>query len=131
MIVPITSNATSYTADNSVIISSDIHDLYNNYFKKSDTYLYFPYSCYYDSYYSRTCYFGINQNNEYLKVDYVTSGNSYTRRITTGTDDNFSVNGNNVIRKEVSIDYVLVVAIGFIFVIKIVNLLLGGGYRVK
>lgn len=116
ILVPITkARATTYTADDSVVIQSNYHDLFNNYFSGKNSYLYFPYSCE-SSGYNRTCYFGIDSENNYLKVDYVNNGyNNYTTRITTGVDENFKVNGINVIRKEVNPDYVILVGIVFIF----------------
>lgn len=130
-LVPITSYAKSYVADDSVIIEDNIHSFFNNYFSSTDTYQYFPYECNYSDY-NRTCYYGINQDNEYVDISYTYGDRfNYDRVITTGIDENFSVTGNNVIKKGVSINYIILIVLVFFGVIKIVDKLLGGGYRVK
>lgn len=131
ILVPITSCAKSYVADDSVIIEDNIHSFFNNYFSSTDIYEYFPYECNYSDY-NRTCYYGINQDNEYVDISYTYGDRfNYDRVITTGIDENFSVTGNNVIKKGVSINYIILVVLVFFGVIKIVDKLLGGGYRVK
>lgn len=131
ILVPTTSYAKSYVSDDSVIIEDNIHSFFNNYFSSTDTYQYFPYECNYSDY-SRTCYYGINQDNEYVDISYIIGDRfNYDRVITTGIDENFSVTGNNVIKKGVSINYIILIVLVFFGVIKIVDKLLGGGYRVK
>lgn len=118
--------ATSYTADNSVVISSQYHDYFNNYFNGSKSYLYFPYSCNYDNY-TRTCYYGIDSDYNYVKIYYSGSGSySYSTIIEMGTDENFSVTGSNVIRKGVSPIYIIIWGLAFVVLIRIVLILLGG-----
>lgn len=126
MVVPtIDVRATSYTADDSVIISSQYHDFFNNYFDGKTGYLYFPYSCPTTDY-NRTCYYGINKKNEYVKIMYVGSGYSYTQKIETGIDDSFSVTGVNIIHKNVNPVYTILSGLAFGLLIYIVLLLLGG-----
>lgn len=126
MLVPtISAKATTYTADDSVIISSQYHDFFNNYFDGKTGYLYFPYSCA-SSEYNRTCYYGINNKNEYVKITYVGSGYSYTQKIETGIDENFAVNGVNVIHKDVKPIYTIITALAFAIIIYIVLLMIGG-----
>lgn len=129
-LAPITSYAKSYVSDDTVVITSDMHNFFNNYFDYTDSYLYFPYECGYSDY-NRTCYFGINQDNEYVDITYSGSGYNYDRLISTGVDNSFSVSGSNVIRKSVSVEYVLLLVAVFFSIINVVDKLLGGGYRVK
>lgn len=93
--------AQTYTANNEIVIGTQYHELFNNYFDGSKSYLYFPYTCRINNY-DRVCYLGIDSDGKFLKVEYVASGNSYSTRIVEGVDENFSVNGSNVIRKDVS-----------------------------
>lgn len=126
MLVPtISAKATTYTADDSVIISSQYHDFFNNYFDGKTGYLYFPYSCP-NTDYNRTCYYGIDNNGKYIKVMYVGSGYTYTQTIETGIDENFAVNGNNIIRKDVSPIYTIIMGFAFAIIIYIVLLMIGG-----
>ncbi len=96
-----TVNAQSYTSNDETIISTQYHELFNNYFSGANSYLYFPYTCRVNNY-DRVCYFGIDSEGNYLKVEYVSSGNSYSTRIRDGIDQNFSVSGSNIVRKEVN-----------------------------
>lgn len=125
ILVPtISVKAVSYTSDDSVLIGSNIHDYFNNYFGENTSYKYFPYVCG-----DRTCYYGINSKNEYVKITYTsTSGYSYDYDITTGIDENFSVTGTNVFTKEVGNSRILIVSLAFIFTFLIVLLLNRGVY---
>lgn len=98
ILVLTTSNvsAKEYVADDSVTISSQYHDVFNNYFNESEKYTYFPYSCDYGNYNNRTCYFGIDEEGNYLDISYVSSGSSYVLNYSTGIDDDFNVTGSNV-----------------------------------
>lgn len=116
--------ATTYTADDSVIISSQMHDFFNNYFNGTKSFLYFPFSCSYNDY-NRTCYYGIDSENNYVKITYNGSGYNYNQVIETGVDENFQVNGNNVIRKNINPFYIIIYALIFFSLIKFVLLLLG------
>lgn len=109
--------ATSYVADDSVVISSQYHDLFNNYFDGSRSYQYFPYSCNYDNY-SRTCYYGIDSDNNYMKITYSSSGSySSSYKIETGVDENFSVTGSNIIKKPVAPLYIIIYGFVFLFLV--------------
>lgn len=109
-----TVNAESYISDDTVVISSQYHDLFNNYFDGKSSYQYFPYNC--DIGYSRTCYFGIDKNGNYLKVYYIRFGTSYEQKIETGKDENFSVSGNNIIKKDVDYTYTILILSVFVLV---------------
>lgn len=126
MLVPtINVNAVTYTADDSVIISSQYHDFFNNYFDGKTGYLYFPYSCS-NTDYNRTCYYGIDNNGKYVKIMYVGSGYTYSQKIETGIDKNFQVNGLNVIHKDVKPIYTIITGLAFAIIIYIVLLMIGG-----
>lgn len=113
MLVPTISHAQSYIADDSYTLTSQYHDLFNNYFDGKLSYTYFPYNCNYGTYNNRECYFGIDSEGNYLKIDYVQNGNSYETRYTTGIDHDFSVTGSNIIEKSPSFEYQFLLA--FIF----------------
>lgn len=103
IILALTTNtcyAASYTADDTYVIPTQYHDLFNNYFNNSSSYKYFSYKCDYGNY-SRHCYYGIDNDNNYLKIDYVSSNNSYDVQFTQGVDQEFSVIGVNVYEHEV------------------------------
>lgn len=120
MLVPtINLNAESYTTKDSVLISSNIHDFYNNYFNGSKSYKYFPYDCN-----SRTCYFGIDSENNYVRL-YYTGDYSNNLTIQKGVDNNFSVNGVNIVEKDVQISYIVIRAIIFFCLIRLIMMMLG------
>lgn len=123
LVPTIKSKAVSYTADDSVIISSQYHDFFNNYFNGKKSYTYFPYSCY-NSNYNRTCYYGIDSDNNYIKITYNGDGYNYNQVIEKGVDESFSVTGNNVIKKEVNSIYILVYGIAFILGLLVISALL-------
>jgi len=109
MLVPTISHAQSYTAENT-IIGSNIHDYFNNYFNGNKSYQYFAYECG-----ERTCYYGIDSDNNYVNITYTnTSGYNYDYLITTGVDDNFRVTGSNVFKKEINNSRVILVALALI-----------------
>lgn len=109
MLVPTISYAQSYTAENT-LLNSNVHDYFNNYFSGSKSYQYFGYACG-----DRTCYYGIDSDNNYVNITYTnTSGYSYDYLITTGVDDNFSVTGVNVFKKEINDSRVILMALALI-----------------
>lgn len=83
-------NADTYTTSNT-IISTNYHEFFKQNFK-GKKYKYFPYNCYPSSSYNRTCYFGIDSQNNYIKISY---DNSDDLVVTRGIDNNFILNGNN------------------------------------
>lgn len=119
ILVPITSYAQTYTSNDETIISSQYHELFNNYFDGSKSYLYFPYSCRVNNY-DRVCYMGIDSEGHFLKVEYVAHGGSYSIKVKEGVDEDFSVNGSNVIRKDVSNSEVIKYLLVFAFVLAII-----------
>lgn len=95
-------NAQSYVADDNYIISSNYHDFFRHYFGEDKSYQYFSYRCSNDSY-NRNCYYGIDSDNNYIKIEYEDTGNySYNQKITTGVDENFSVTGNAIFKQGIS-----------------------------
>ena len=132
MLVPtIKPKATSYIADDSVTMSSQYHDFFNNYFDGSKSYTYFPYSCYYNNNYNRTCYFGIDSENNYIKIYYNGDSYSTSQVMEKGVDENFSVTGNNVFKKDVDNSYKITYGLAFMCSFLIISLLLGGVLRDK
>lgn len=95
-------NAQSYVADDNYIISSNYHDFFRHYFGEDKSYQYFSYRCSNDTY-NRNCYYGIDSDNNYIKIEYEDTGNySYNQKITTGVDENFSVSGNAIFKQGIS-----------------------------
>lgn len=108
-LVPTISNAQSYVAEDTVL-NSNIHDYFNNYFNGNRSYQYFGYSCG-----DRTCYYGIDSDNNYVNITYTnTSGYSYDYLITTGIDENFSVSGTSVFKKEIKDSRAILMALSLI-----------------
>lgn len=122
----VTVNAESYTADDTYIMSSQYHDFFHNYFGENVSYQYFTYKCNFNNY-DRNCYYGIDKNNNYIKIEYQDNGSyNYNQIITTGEDENFSVTGINVFKVPVSNSRIILYGLVFVFVIFILLLLLGG-----
>lgn len=124
-LVPMVSHAQSYVTNDNVVISSQYHDLFNNYFLGDKSYQYFPYECDSGSY-SRTCYYGIDSDFNYLNVTYTRNGANYETFIEKGIDENFSVSGNNIIFKPVSYNYVILYSIAFIIGFGVIFFLIKG-----
>ncbi|MBE6156756.1 MAG: hypothetical protein E7161_03310 [Firmicutes bacterium] len=110
ILVPITSvKAQSYTAEDT-LLSSNVHDYFNNYFNGNKSYQYFGYACG-----DRTCYYGIDSDHNYVNITYTsTSGYGYDYVISTGVDENFSVSGSNVFKKEINDSRVILMALALI-----------------
>lgn len=110
ILVPITSvKAQSYTAEDT-LLSSNIHDYFNNYFSGNKSYQYFGYVCG-----DRTCYYGIDSDFNFVNITYTsTSGYNYNYKITTGVDENFSVSGANVFKKDVNNSRAILMALALI-----------------
>ncbi len=114
--------ATSYVADDTSSISSQYHDIFNNYFSKSVSYQYFSYKCHYGNS-DRNCYFGIDNDGNFLRIVYQANGNSYIQKYEKGVDEDFSVSGVNVFRKEIDNVIVTNYILSFVFVLTIVFIL--------
>lgn len=120
-----TVSAKSYTADNSTIISSQYIELFKGYFGDSTSYQYFTYKCDVNST-TRNCYYAIDITNNYIAVvyEYSSSGyGSYTTKIETGVDENFSVTGVTYEVKQ-SANFVILVILCLIFSLFLMFLLL-------
>lgn len=108
-LVPTISKAQSYTAEDT-LLSSNVHDYFNNYFSGNKSYQYFGYACG-----DRTCYYGIDSDNNYVNITYTnTTGYGYDYLISTGVDDNFSVSGSSVFKKEINDSRVILCALSFL-----------------
>ena len=124
-LVPTISNAKSYVAEDT-LLSSNVHDYFNNYFSGNKSYQYFGYECG-----DRTCYYGIDSDNNYINITYSSSssGYSYDYVITSGVDEDFSVSGSNVFKKEIKDTRVILVAMSFLTGCLVVFLLNRGVYN--
>lgn len=117
-LVPIV-KAETYTAKNDIIIDTKYYEFFKYQFGEDNNYRFFAYDCAYSNY-NRTCYYGIDKKNNFVKIDYSNSGNSYQINITKGIDNNFKVNGTNVIEIKPSYISILTYGIAFLFIIWIV-----------
>ena len=112
--------AKEYISDDNVNVSTQYHDIFNNYFNEYEKYTYFPYSCSYSNYSNRTCYFGINEDGEFLDISYVPDGNSYKLQYSSGIDNSFSVTGSNVFIHEPSSSTIIAYCFVFVFLLVLI-----------
>ena len=118
-------NASSYVAKNDIIIDTKYYEFFRSHFGEDNTYQFFAYNCNYGSS-IRTCYYGIDSNNNYVKIDYNYIGAyDYTLNISKGVDNDFSVSGDNIINVRPSKTSILVYCVVFIFVFYIIYIMLG------
>lgn len=118
-------NASSYVAKNDIIIDTKYYDFFKNQFGDDNTYQFFAYNCIYGSS-NRTCYYGIDNNNNYVKIDYKYIDNyNYSLNISKGVDNDFSVSGDNIINVRPSKTSILVYCVVFIFVFYVIYIMLG------
>lgn len=118
-------NASSYVAKNDIIIDLKYYGFFRTYFGEDNTYQFFAYDCNYGSS-NRTCYYGIDINNNYVKIDYkYIDIYDYTLNISKGVDNDFSVTGDNVINISPSKTSMLIYCVVFIFVFYIIYIMLG------
>lgn len=116
-------NAVTYTANDNATMSTQYHDLFNNYFDSKKSYQYFQYSCVFGNT-TRQCYYGIDSDFNYLMIDYYQSStNVWTIRYSKGIDKNFAVNGINVFKKSVDNTYILTISLTFFSVLVILGIL--------
>lgn len=125
-LVTINVKADSYVTDDTYIISSQYHDFFKNYFGDNKKYQYFSYKCNAGSY-QRNCYYGIDSESNYIKVEYVDNDSySYNQKITIGIDENFSVSGNVIFIHEISSCTYIFYLLIFILVLFFICVLIGG-----
>ena len=118
-------NASSYVAKNDIIIDTKYYDFFKNQFGDDNTYQFFAYNCSYGNS-IRTCYYGIDSNNNYVKIDYNYSDiYNYSLNISKGVDNDFSVTGDNIINVSPSKSSILVNCVVFIFVFYVIYIMLG------
>lgn len=123
-LVPMVSFADTYVADDTYTMTSQYHDVFNNYFSPWVSYQYFSYDCVYGSY-ARQCYLGIDSEGNYLKINYVQDGNNYVVNYQEGVDEDFSVSGINVFKKGIDVNSIIAVAViffGLLFFVKLLCL---------
>ena len=126
ILLPITKvNASSYVAKNDIIIDTKYYDFFKNQFGDDNTYQFFAYNCNYGSS-KRTCYFGIDSNNNYVKIDYnYIDVYDYTLNISKGVDNDFSVTGDNIINVSPSKTSMMIYCVAFTFVFYVIYIMLG------
>lgn len=118
-------NAASYVAKNDIVIDLKYYEFFNRHFGDDNTYQFFAYNCIYGSS-TRTCYYGIDINNNYVKIDYNYNDNyNYTLNISKGVDNDFSVTGDNIINVSPSKTSILLNCVVFIFVFYVIYIMLG------
>lgn len=108
MLVP-TVKADTYTTKDDIVIDTKYYEFFKAKFGEDTEYKFFAYDCIRGNYsYTATCYYGIDNNNNYYKISYV--GDKLN--VSTGVDENFVLNGTNYIEVGVSayttIEYALV-----------------------
>lgn len=116
MLVPtISVNADTYTTRDDIVIDTKYYEFFKGKFGEDTSYKFFAYECYRsNSSYSSTCYFGIDNDNNYYKISYNSENNL---EITSGIDDNFVLNGTNYIEIQPSYNSVLTYVFCFILVL--------------
>lgn len=126
ILLPITKvNASSYVSKNDIIIDTKYYDFFKNQFGDDNTYQFFAYNCIHGSS-NRTCYYGIDTKNNYVKIDYKYIDNyNYSLNISKGVDNDFSVTGDNIINVSPSKTSILVNCVVFIFVFYVIYIMLG------
>ena len=116
-------NASSYVAKNDIIIDTKYYDFFKNQFGDDNTYQFFAYNCIYGNS-NRTCYYGIDSNKNFVKIDYdYTDIYNYTLNISKGIDNDFSVSGDNIIHVSPSKISILVYCVVFIFVFYVIYIM--------
>lgn len=123
ILVPITSvSADTYTSKDNTIIGSNYYDFFKSHFGEDKNYQFFAYDCYGSGSYSRTCYYGIDNEFNYVKISY---NSSNELEITKGVDKNFSVTGANIIEVKPSAEYQILRGLTFAFLILVIYVMLG------
>ena len=118
-------NASSYIAKNDIIIDTNYYEFFRTHFGEDNKHQFFLYNCIYGSS-NRTCYYGIDSNNNYVKIDYKYIDNyNYSLNISKGVDVDFSVSGDNIINVSPSKTSILVNCVVFIFVFYVIYIMLG------
>lgn len=126
ILLPITNvNANSYVAKDDIIIDEKYYDFFSSHFGEDNSYQFFAYNCNYGSS-TRTCYYGIDINNNYVKIDYnYTDVYNYSLNISKGVDSDFSVTGDNIINVNPSKSSILLYCLVFIFLFYVIYIMLG------
>ena len=126
ILLPITkANASSYVSKDDIIIDTKYYEFFNSQFGDDNSYQFFAYNCNYGSS-TRTCYYGIDINNNYVKIDYnYTDIYNYSLNISKGVDNDFSVTGYNIINVSPSKSSMLIYCVVFTFVFYLIYIMLG------
>lgn len=115
MLVPIVNvSADTYTTKDDIVIDTKYYEFFKAKFGEDKIYKFFAYDCTRSNYsYTSTCYYGIDNDNNYYKISYV--GDKLN--VSNGIDDNFVLNGDNYIEVSPSNDTLIVYGLCFILVL--------------
>lgn len=123
ILVPITSvSADTYTSKDNTIIGSNYYDFYKAQFGEDKYYKFFAYDCSGSGTYSRTCYYGIDRDFNYVQIKY---NSNNEMEIVKGVDEDFSVTGTNIIEVKPSPESQIAYGLNFILVFFIIYTMLG------
>ena len=124
MLVPtIRVKADNYTAKDNIVFDTKYYEFFDHQFDKNTSYKFFAYDCLYSNY-NRTCYYGIDSNNNFVKISY--NSDSYNDlTITKGVDDSFSVTGTNIISVTPSSNTVILQVLVFSVTLFVILKMLG------
>lgn len=118
LVPTISVKADSYTAKDNIVFDTKYYEFFDHQFDKNTSYKFFAYDCFYSNY-NRTCYYGIDSNNNFVKISY--NSDSYSDlTITKGVDDNFSVVGTNIISVSPSSDTVILQVLVFSIILFVI-----------
>lgn len=116
-------NAESFTVKENIVFDIKYYNFFEHQFDRNTSYRFFAYDCIYNSY-TRTCYYGIDSKNNYVKISY-NSDNYNDLIITKGVDENFSVTGTNIINITPSSDTVILQVLVFSFTLLVIMKMIG------
>lgn len=115
--------ADNYIAKDNIVFDTKYYEFFDHQFDKNTSYKFFAYDCLYSNY-NRTCYYGIDSNNNFVKISY--NSDSYNDlTITKGVDDSFSVTGTNIISVTPSSDTVILQVLVFSVTLFVILKMLG------
>ena len=121
MLVPtIKVSAETYTAKSDIVIDTKYYEFFKAKFGEDKYYKFFAYDCTRSNYsYTATCYYGIDKDYNYYKISY--SGDKLV--VSSGIDEDFSLNGSNYIEVKPSVESQLLIAFVFAFVFYVIRLM--------
>ena len=123
LVPTISAKADNYIAKDNIVFDTKYYEFFDHQFDKNTSYKFFAYDCLYSNY-NRTCYYGIDSNNNFVKISY--NSDSYNDlTITKGVDDSFSVTGTNIISVTPSSNTVILQVLVFSVTLFVILKMLG------